>query len=79
MKATRKRENGKKQEACCVPGCERTATRRGLCNSCYQMAWLDVRENKTTWHRLEGQRLARPTRSADSPMRKAQAKTGAAK
>jgi hypothetical protein len=38
---------------CLNPNCDRKQVRRGLCNSCYQMAWRLVAQGRTTWGLLE--------------------------
>lgn len=80
MTTTRKRRggshahNGHEEKVCCIEGCVRPVTRRGLCQSCYQLLWRDVHKGKTTWSQLEKQGLAKPLRSESTPLRRAQAK-----
>jgi hypothetical protein len=47
-----KKEQIKKQE-CINPTCGRMPIHRGLCVSCYQTALRLVKEEKTTWQKLE--------------------------
>lgn len=45
--------------ACIVPGCDRPAMSRGLCEGCYNKARELVKYGRTTWEKLVSMGLAR--------------------
>jgi hypothetical protein len=51
---------------CRVPHCHRDSVTRGLCRSCYQSAYMLVREGYVTWQQLEDRGKCERTTSAKS-------------
>ena len=49
-------------DRCRRPKCGRPVTARGLCASCYQIAYLLVGDEVTTWEELEENGRAEPKR-----------------
>ena len=47
-------------DKCLNPNCNRAAHCRGLCNSCYQVAFSLVKRGKTTWENLESAGKSKP-------------------
>lgn len=47
---------------CLVPECDHNASCRGLCRSCYQTAFVLIKQGKTTWDQLVSFGLAGPTK-----------------
>ena len=57
-----------KDERCLIKNCPRGGhTVRGLCNSCYNKAWILVKQGKTTWEKLEEQGLSTTSRPVGRP------------
>lgn len=48
---------------CMVPGCDRPAKLRGVCQSCYQNAAKLIQRGGTTWEELQKFGLVRPRHS----------------
>lgn len=69
----RKPRQRTKPEKCCISGCTRPAKRRGLCDSCYTLAYRALRAGRATWSDLERDGLAKPLAASQSPFRMAQA------
>lgn len=52
MKHHMKHQNGA-PDKCLNPHCARTVRARGLCDICYQTAYMHVRLGKTSWDALQ--------------------------
>lgn len=56
---------------CIIEGCERKATTRGLCHSCYLTALRLIQAGETTWDDLEAQKLCGPLMKTPNAFAKA--------
>ena len=46
---------------CITEGCDNKQRTRGLCNACYYMARVLIRDGKTTWEEMVRRGVAKPS------------------
>lgn len=74
---TKPKQPPRPKEPCMIEGCDRQATSRGLCSTCYKNAKDLVDTNKVSWKTLENMGMILPGKRAATPFLDSfEAKTG---